>query len=64
MGSPSKYSIEWYGNEGYQAGLKGAPMRPPHDGLLDRMGGISHESQEKRDAYINGYEKGQRERNR
>jgi hypothetical protein len=63
MGSPSKYSKEYYGNKGYQDGLKG-DYQPPHDGILDHALGISDSSHEKKDAYKEAYEKGKSERER
>jgi hypothetical protein len=63
MGSPSKYSKEWYGNKGHTDGLKG-DCKPPHDGILDHALGISNSSREKKDAYIEANKKGKSERER
>ncbi len=65
MGSPPKYSKEWYGNQGYQAGLTGeSTAKAPHNSMLDKLGLISNESIEKRDAWLAAHEKGKRERDR
>jgi hypothetical protein len=64
MGAPSKYSIEWHGNKGYEDGIAGRAPEVPHDGILDRLVGFSGDSRAKRDAYMAAYEKGKRERNR
>jgi hypothetical protein len=64
MSTPPKYSKEWYGNKAYQDALAGKKRETPHDGPLDRMGGISEGSRQKRDTYNDAFDEGKLERER
>lgn len=65
MGNPpAKYSLEWFANQGHEDGQKGHSHAHWHDGMLDRMIGISDADAEKRDAYDKAWHDGRAERDR
>lgn len=62
--SEKKNSRQEYGNRGYRDGHEGRRHAHCHDGILDRLLGVSRESAQKRDTYDKGWRKGRQERNR
>jgi ribosome modulation factor len=62
--SEKKNSRQEYGNRGYRDGNSGKSHAHPHDGILDRLFGVSRSSAQKRDTYDKGWREGRKERNR
>lgn len=59
-----KYSPSWFADQGYRDGRSGNRHRRPHDGMIDRLIGISPESRRKRNAYNGSYTRGSDRRRR